>query len=160
MSSERTTVAINGFGRIGRLLARNIYTLNTKYHELLELTAINDPVMTTEEMIYLLKHDSVYGAFSGSVRLCGNNDIEINGSRVAIHHCANPSEVFWGATDFVLESSGKFTSGAQASDHLKMGAKKVIISAPAKDETPTYVMVISSPLILIMMMLLTASVSI
>ena len=141
MSSARISVAINGFGRIGRLLARNIYTPGSKYHELLELTAINDPAMSTEEMIYLLKHDSVYGAFGGSVRLCGNNDIEINGTRVAVHHCANPSEVLWGATDFVLESSGKFTSGAQASAHLKMGAKKVIIRAPAKDETPTYVMV-------------------
>ena len=107
----------------------------------MKLVAINDPGMTVELMVYLFVHDSVYGTFPGTVQQLGDSTLAINGHNIVIHTCKDPSQIPWGNCDFVLESSGCFTTTAHAMEHCKGGAKRVIISAPGKDNTPIYVMV-------------------
>uniref|UniRef100_A0A0D3DXJ2 Glyceraldehyde-3-phosphate dehydrogenase n=1 Tax=Brassica oleracea var. oleracea TaxID=109376 RepID=A0A0D3DXJ2_BRAOL len=110
-TDKKIRIGINGFGRIGRLVARVILQRND-----VELVAVNDPFITTEYMTYMFKYDSVHGQWK-------HNELK------------NPEDIPWGeaGADFVVESTGVFTDKDKAAAHLKGGAKKVVISAPSKD---------------------------
>ena len=130
-------VGINGFGRIGRLVLR----LGAERPDV-EFVGINSHSQTPDYMAYLLKYDSVHGRFAGEVDWDGD-DLIVNGRRIRVFHCELPEEIPWGevGVEYVVESTGVFTTTEKCQAHLKGGAKKVIISAPAKDkETPTFVM--------------------
>lgn len=105
------------------------------------LKAINDPFMTLDYMVYLMKYDSVHGPFKGTVEE-KDGKLVINGHAIDVYTAKNPEDIPWGKSgvDIVCESTGVFTKGPEAARHLKGGCKKVIISAPASDEaTPTIV---------------------
>ncbi|MDD2807730.1 MAG: type I glyceraldehyde-3-phosphate dehydrogenase [Patescibacteria group bacterium] len=121
-------IAINGFGRIGRA-AFKIALANKK----LEVVAIND-LMDTKTLAHLLKYDSVYGQYPPSISATSNG-IKVNGVVYPVYAEKEPAKLPWAkhGVDVVLECTGYFTSKAGASEHLKGGAKKVVISAPAKD---------------------------
>ncbi|MES2676767.1 MAG: type I glyceraldehyde-3-phosphate dehydrogenase [Pseudomonadota bacterium] len=125
-----TRIAINGFGRIGRCIARAIYETND--HDL-ELVAINGPA-PIETQIHLLKYDSIHGRFSKEVKAEGNDVIVIDGKKVKLFGERDPLKLDWKALniDIVMECTGAFTDLESASKHILAGAKKVIISAPAK----------------------------
>ncbi len=128
-------VAINGFGRIGRLVARHL-----KAREGFDLVAIND--LTSPDMLgYLFAHDSVHGTYAGSVEVDGQ-DIIIDGDRMQVFAERDPANLPWGSlgVDYVIESTGLFRTREAAGKHLEAGAKKVIISAPGKDVDETFVM--------------------
>ena len=129
-------VAINGFGRIGRLALRAICETGRKD---IEVVAIND-LADIATNAHLLKYDSVHGRFGSKVEVDGN-DLIIDGKRVKGLQVSDPSKLGWGelSIDVVLECSGRFTKRADASRHLEAGAKKVLISAPATDEDITVV---------------------
>ena len=131
-----TRVAINGFGRIGRLVLRALFESGRKD---VEIVAIND-LADAHTNAHLLKYDSVHGRFNGTVEVDGN-DLIINGQRVKGLQVADPTKLGWGAlnVDVALECSGRFTKRADAAKHLEAGAKKVLISAPATDEDITVV---------------------
>ena len=131
-----TKVAINGFGRIGRLVARALYEAKRSD---IELVAIND-LADTATNAHLLKYDSVHGKFPFSVEVAGN-DMKIDGKLVKVYNEKDPGSIPWKDTsvDIVLECSGVFTDRAKAELHLKGGAKKVLISAPATGEDITVV---------------------
>jgi len=128
-------VGINGFGRIGRLVARVAVE-----HPEIELVGVNDPFLSLENMVYLFKYDSVHGKFNGTVTAKGN-DLEINGRILKVFAERDPTAIPWGANnvDYVVESTGVFTEKDKAHAHIKAGAKKVIISAPSVD-APMFVM--------------------
>ena len=134
MKTKITKIGINGFGRIGRLLAR----IASKDDDV-ELVAINDPFMDAEYAAYLFKYDTTHGTFDGEVSGKGNI-LTINGKKIVFSSEKEPANVKWGENnvDIVLESSGKFNKYDLASEHLKGGAKKVIVTAPGK-EMPTIV---------------------
>ncbi len=124
-------VAINGFGRIGRLAFRQIITATD-----FDIVAIND-IGNAEELSYLLKYDTVHRAFHEDLIKFINNDIIINNiKKVRIFNEMNPETLPWGDlnVDLVLECTGKFTEYDQAYKHIKAGAKKVLISAPSKSD--------------------------
>jgi len=128
-------VAINGFGRIGRLVARHL-----KAREGFDLVAIND--LTSPDMLgYLFGHDSVHGTYAGSVEVDGQ-DIIIDGDRMQVFAERDPANLPWGSlgVEYVIESTGLFRTREAAGKHLEAGAKKVIISAPGKDVDETFVM--------------------
>jgi len=131
-----TTLGINGFGRIGRLVTRAAIA-----HPNTRVVAINDPFMDVDYMVYQLKYDSVHGKFKGTVENVDGKLI-INGEHVAVFNAKSPKDIPWGSVgaDYVCESTGVFTSSEAASQHLAGGAKKVVISAPPKDDTPMFVM--------------------
>ncbi len=128
-------IAINGFGRIGRLVFR-IATLYPDVH----IVAIND-IVPSDNLAYLLKYDSTHGIFDADVRAEGNFLI-VNGKKTAVLSEKDPERLPWREmnVDYVIESTGLFTDRDSAGKHLKAGAKRVIISAPAKGEIPTFVM--------------------
>jgi len=128
-------LGINGFGRIGRTVLR--YAVKEKG---IEIVAIND-LTDAKTLAHLLKYDSVHGVFPGKVEY-NDNELIINGKAIKIMAVRNPEELPWKKekVDYVLESTGLFTARAKAELHLKAGAKKVIISAPATDEDITVVM--------------------
>ena len=130
-----TRIGINGFGRIGRLVMRAALD-----NPDLEVVAINDLVDAATNA-HLLKHDSVHGRLPYEVA-AGDGFIEINGKKVTVFAEKDPSKLPWGevGVDIVVESTGVFRSKDKASAHLVGGAKKVIISAPAKNEDITIVM--------------------
>ncbi|EGR32629.1 hypothetical protein IMG5_076590 [Ichthyophthirius multifiliis] len=132
------TVGINGFGRIGKLVLRA--SLENKQGQLV-VNAINDPFMNTDYLIYQLKYDSAHGKLHGTVEKVNENLIKINGNNVHLTHEKDPNMLKWGdfGTHIVCESTGAFLTQEKAAGHIKGGAKKVILSAPAKDATPTYV---------------------
>jgi glyceraldehyde 3-phosphate dehydrogenase len=132
-------VGINGFGRIGRNVLRAALQ-HSQYGNEFEITAIND-LGNTEILTHLLKYDSIYGKFCGEV-FPKENGIEINGKLVEFFSQVNPSNIPWGKNDvdIVIESTGVFRTREGASKHLQAGAKKVIISAPAKDPDITIVL--------------------
>lgn len=123
-------IAINGFGRIGRLVLRAILS---KYPEL-DVTAIND-ITDAKTLAYLFKYDSIHKIFPGEVNHT-DHSIIINGKEIKIFAEKDPEVLPWKdlGIDLVIESTGLFTSREKAAKHLKAGAKKVIITAPAKDE--------------------------
>ncbi|MEN3014714.1 MAG: type I glyceraldehyde-3-phosphate dehydrogenase [bacterium] len=129
-------IAINGFGRIGRLTAKAILS---KYPEF-ELVAIND-LVDPETNAFLFKYDSTYGTYEGEVSY-GQDYIQINGKKIKVFQESDPEKLPWKDLniDVVIESTGKFTDREKAEKHLKAGAKKVIITAPAKGEDITIVL--------------------
>jgi glyceraldehyde 3-phosphate dehydrogenase len=135
-TSVATRIGINGFGRIGR----NFYRAMTAKGSDLELVALND-LGDAETMAHLLKYDSVHGRLGKEVKL-SNGGFTIDGADVKLLSERDPGNLPWGdlGVDIVIESTGFFTKKADASKHIAGGAKKVIISAPAKDEDVTIVM--------------------
>ncbi|EMS45411.1 Glyceraldehyde-3-phosphate dehydrogenase, cytosolic [Triticum urartu] len=130
LSGEKTKVGINGFGRIGRLVLR----IATSRDDI-EVVAVNDPFIDAKYMAYMFKYDSTHGPFKGSINVVDDSTLEINGKKITITSKRDPAEIPWGnfGADYVVESSGVFTTIDKASVHLKGGAKKVVISAPSAD---------------------------
>lgn len=128
-------VGINGFGRIGRLVFRAMTERDN-----IEVVGIND-LINAEYMAYMLKYDSVHGIFPGEVSVEGN-DLVVNGKRIRVTAEKDPSNLKWNeiGADYVVESTGLFLDKESAAKHLTAGAKKVILSAPSKDDTPMFVM--------------------
>ncbi|MGA0247890.1 MAG: type I glyceraldehyde-3-phosphate dehydrogenase [Schleiferiaceae bacterium] len=135
-------IAINGFGRIGRLTFRNLLNKSG-----LEVVAIND-LTDTATLAHLLKYDSAHGRFNGTVSHTPNSLI-VNGKEIVITAVRNPAELPWGemGIDMVIESTGIFTSQEQLKMHLTAGAKKVGLSAPAKDDVKTIVLGVNDELL-------------
>ena len=127
-------IAINGFGRIGRCSARIIEN-DPNY----ELCIIND---TAERKVtrYLLKYDTVHGEFNKEVEVLDDDHIAIGGRKVRVYSTRNIEDLDLSGIDVVLECTGKFLTTEKCETYLKQGAKKVIMSAPAKDDTPTFVL--------------------
>ena len=128
-------VAINGFGRIGRLAFRQMFGA-----EGYDVVAIND--LTSPEMLaHLLKYDTAQGRYDGHTVISGDDSITVDGKTITIYKNANPAELPWGAlgVDVVLECTGFFTEKEKAALHIQAGAKKVVISAPADAQTKTVV---------------------
>ena len=127
-------IAINGFGRIGRCSARIIEN-DPNY----ELCIIND---TAERKVtrYLLKYDTVHGEFNKEVEVLDDDHIAIDGRKVRVYSTRNIEDLDLSGIDVVLECTGKFLTTEKCEAYLKQGAKKVIMSAPAKDDTPTFVL--------------------
>lgn len=126
---------INGFGRIGRLVARIMVE-----DERTDLKAINTGA-GADYMAYQFKYDTIHGRWGGSLEVNGD-DLIINGQTIKTTHTRNPEEIPWGGlgVDYLCESTGVFLTGEKAAPHVAAGAKKVIFSAPAKDDSPTIVM--------------------
>ena len=128
-------IGINGFGRIGRLVFRA--AMNNPN---VQVVGINDPFIDLEYMQYMLKYDSVHGRFKGEI---GEKDgkFVVNGNEIAVYASMDPAEIPWKdcGADYVVESTGVFTTTDKASAHFKGGAKKVVISAPSND-APMFVM--------------------
>ena len=135
-------IAINGFGRIGRLAFRNLLEKKN-----LEVIAIND-LTDTPTLAHLLKYDSAHGIFPGDIKDT-NNSLIINGKEIKITAIKNPSELPWGELniDIVVESTGLFTSADQLQMHIAAGAKKVGLSAPAKGNVKTIVLGVNDHLL-------------
>ncbi|KAK4753351.1 hypothetical protein SAY87_022149 [Trapa incisa] len=129
-SSINIKVGINGFGRIGRLVLR-IATSRDDF----DVVAVNDPFIDAKYMAYMFKYDSTHGVFEGTIKVVDDSTLEINGKSVKVENKRNPEDIPWGhhGAEYVVESSGVFTTMGKASSHLKAGAKKVVISAPSAD---------------------------
>ena len=131
-------IGINGFGRIGRL----VFRVAVAQPEVFDVVAVNDPFIGTDYMAYMTKYDTIHGRFDG-VAEAKDGKFLVNGKEVKVFDKMNPEEIPWGevGVEYVVESTGVFTTTEKCQAHLKGGAKKVVISAPAKDkETPTFVM--------------------
>jgi glyceraldehyde 3-phosphate dehydrogenase len=128
-------VGINGFGRIGRM----VFRAAVKDFPDIEVVAIND-LLEPDYLAYMLKHDSVHGRFKGDVSVDGNTLI-VNGKKIRLTAIKNPAELKWGEAkaDIVVESTGFFLTKETCQAHIDAGAKKVIQSAPSKDDTPMFV---------------------
>jgi glyceraldehyde 3-phosphate dehydrogenase len=132
-----TRVAINGFGRIGRLVLRSILQ---RYKKDLTVIAVND-MADLHTNAHLFRYDSTYGIYPGTVE-AGEGMIRIDGDNIAVHNQKDPARLPWKqlGVDIVIESTGMFTDGAQVKAHLDAGAKKAIITAPATHEDITVVL--------------------
>jgi len=131
------TIGINGFGRIGRLVMRAAQNKPN-----VRVVAVNDPFIPVEYMEYMYKYDTTHGRAGQEVTHdASNNTISVDGNSIKVFDKMDPSKIDWGSVgaDYVVESTGAFTSTEGASAHLKGGAKKVIISAPSGD-APMFVM--------------------
>ncbi|MBQ8300232.1 MAG: type I glyceraldehyde-3-phosphate dehydrogenase [Clostridia bacterium] len=128
-------VGINGFGRIGSLAFSASFD-----KEDIDVVAINDPFISVDYMVYMIKHDTVHGQFKGEVHE-ENGCLVVNGNTIKVYNEKDPAQIPWGeaGVEYVLECSGVFTTTETASAHLQGGAKKVVISAPSKD-APMFVM--------------------
>lgn len=128
-------IGINGFGRIGRLVMRAAAERND-----IEVVAIND-LLDTDYIAYLLKYDSTHGLFDGEVTV-DNNSLVVNGKTIRITSERDPAALKWDEVDVdvVVESTGLFLTKETAAKHIEAGAKKVVMSAPSKDDTPMFVM--------------------
>ena len=124
-------IGINGFGRIGRLVCRAI----VENHPEIKIVGINNPGVNPENMAYLFKHDSVHGKYKGEV-IFTEDELIINNRVIKIFGERNPENIPWDevSAEYICESTGIFRTFETASKHLLSGAKKVIISAPSKDE--------------------------
>lgn len=131
----RMKIGINGFGRIGRLACRIASLRND-----IEIVAIND-LADLDYIAYLLKYDSTHGQFTGTIEK-NEGFLVVNGSKIRVTSEKDPTSINWKDmdVDIVLECTGLFLTQSDAKKHLQSGAKKVILSAPAKDDTPTFVM--------------------
>lgn len=129
-------VAINGFGRIGRLVFRAAVT----NHPNVEIVGIND-LVDVDYMAYMLKYDSTHGIFQGDIAV-DNGSLVVNGKKIRVTAEKDPANLKWDdlGVDVVVESTGLFLDKEKAGLHLQAGAKRVVLSAPAKDDTPTFVM--------------------
>ncbi len=123
-------VGINGFGRIGRLVFRAAMA----QPDVFEVVGVNDPFMTPDYMAYMLRYDTIHGQYKGDVSFT-EDGIVVNGKAVKHFACMNPADIPWGevGADYIVESTGAFTTTEKASAHLAAGAKKVVISAPSSD---------------------------
>ncbi|HKR46518.1 MAG TPA: type I glyceraldehyde-3-phosphate dehydrogenase [Paraburkholderia sp.] len=128
-------VGINGFGRIGRM----VFRAATQNFPDIEIVGIND-LLEPDYLAYMLKHDSVHGHFKGTVAVDGNT-LVVNGKKIRLTAVKDPAELKWGevGADIVVESTGLFLTKETAQKHISAGAKKVILSAPSKDDTPMFV---------------------
>ena len=128
-------VGINGFGRIGRLVFRA--AMNNPQ---VEIVGIND-LIDVDYMAYMLKYDSTHGIFKGEISIDGGH-LVVNGKKIRVTAEKDPANLKWDeiGAEYVVESTGLFLDQEKAGLHLKAGAKRVIMSAPAKDDTPTFVM--------------------
>ncbi|MBW8358272.1 MAG: type I glyceraldehyde-3-phosphate dehydrogenase [Weeksellaceae bacterium] len=128
-------VGINGFGRIGGLVFNAMLERDN-----IEIVGIND-LINAEYMAYMMKYDSVHGKFDGEIRVEGN-DLIVNGKKIRVTSERDPNNLKWSevGADYIVESTGLFLDNATATAHLNAGAKKVILSAPSKDDTPMFVM--------------------
>ena len=131
----KAKVGINGFGRIGRLVFRA-----AMYNEKVDVVGINDPFIDLEYMVYMLRYDTVHGQFKGTIETKGDK-LVVNGKEIAVYASMNPAEIPWKdcGAEYVVESTGVFTTTEKASAHIEAGAKKVVISAPSAD-APMFVM--------------------
>jgi glyceraldehyde 3-phosphate dehydrogenase len=122
-------VGINGFGRIGRIVLRNALELQD-----IKVVAVNDPFIDLEYMVYMFKYDSVHGRFKGTIE-AKEGKLVINGTPVTVFSERDPAAIPWSSAsaEYIVESTGVFTTIDKASAHLKGGAKKVVISAPSAD---------------------------
>ena len=130
-------VGINGFGRIGRL----VFRAAVSQPEVFEVVGINDPFIDLDYMVYMVKYDTIHGKFQGEVK-AENGKLVVNGKAISVYAEKDPANIGWAecGAEYVVESTGVFCTTEKASAHLAAGAKKVVISAPAKDkETPTFV---------------------
>ena len=132
---NKIKIGINGFGRIGRLVLRA-----TEKNNNIVVVGIND-LIDAEYMSYMLRYDSTHGKFKGSVETKGNNLI-VNGNKIRVTNEKNPSKLKWSdiGAEYIVESTGLFLTKDSAKGHIESGAKKVIMSAPSKDDTPMFVM--------------------
>ncbi|QLG86815.1 type I glyceraldehyde-3-phosphate dehydrogenase [Chitinibacter bivalviorum] len=129
-------VGINGFGRIGRMVFRAaVYN----FADDIEIVGIND-LLEPDYLAYMLKHDSVHGKFKGEVAIVDGN-LVVNGKTIRLTAVKDPAELKWGeiGADVVVESTGLFLTKETCEKHMAAGAKKVIMSAPSKDDTPMFV---------------------
>ena len=128
-------IGINGFGRIGRM----VFRCSIEEFDDIEVVAIND-LLEPDYLAYMLTHDSVHGRFRGDVSVSGNNLI-VNGKQIRLTAIKDPTELKWDevGADIVVESTGLFLTKELAQKHIQAGAKKVVLSAPSKDDTPMYV---------------------
>ena len=128
-------IGINGFGRIGRLVLRAALKSGG-----VKVVAVNDPFIDLEYMVYMFKYDSTHGRYPGEVK-AENNKLVVDGQAISVFMERTPSAIPWGkaGADYVVESTGVFTTTDKAKAHLEGGAKKVIISAPSAD-APMFVM--------------------
>ncbi len=130
-------LGINGFGRIGRL----VFRVALSQPEIFEVISINDPFVDLDYMAYMVKYDTVHGKFAGDIST-KNGKLIVNNEPINVYAQKDPEQIPWGAdgAEYIIESTGVFCTTEKALNHIKAGAKKVIISAPAKDsETPTFV---------------------
>jgi len=132
---NKIKIGINGFGRIGRLVFRA-----ASKNKNIQVVGIND-LIDTNYMSYMLKYDTTHGRFDGSISVNGNN-LEVNGKNIRVTNEKDPSKLNWSEieAEYVIESTGLFLTKDSAKGHIKSGAKKVIMSAPSKDDTPMFVM--------------------
>ena len=132
-------LGINGFGRIGRLVFRAAANRPD-----VNIVGINDPFLSPEYMAYLLKYDSVHGRFKGEAE-AGDGCIVVNGKEIAVASEMKPEDIKWGdcGAEYVVESTGVFLTKEKAAGHIAGGAKKVVMSAPSKDDTPMFVMAVN-----------------
>ncbi len=128
-------VGINGFGRIGRFVFRQSVKRSN-----IQVVAIND-LIDVEYMAYMLKYDSTHGRFDGEVEV-KNGKLVVNGNEIRVTAERNPADINWGevGVEYVVESTGLFLTKEKSEGHIKAGAKKVVMSAPSKDDTPMFVM--------------------
>jgi glyceraldehyde 3-phosphate dehydrogenase len=128
-------VGINGFGRIGRM----VFRAAVQHFPDIEIVGIND-LLEPDYLAYMLQYDSVHGRFKGDIKVDGNTLI-VNGKKIRLTAVKNPAELKWNevGAQVVVESTGLFLDNATASAHLTAGAKKVVMSAPSKDDTPMFV---------------------
>jgi glyceraldehyde 3-phosphate dehydrogenase (phosphorylating) len=133
-----TRVGINGFGRIGR---QSLKAILERHPDDIEVVAIND-ITDSATNAHLFRYDSTYGRFDGSVEVVDNDDIAINGKKIRVFAQKDPAEIPWAeeGAQIVIESTGFFTDATKAKAHLHDTVKKVIISAPAKNEDITVVL--------------------
>lgn len=129
-------IGINGFGRIGRLVFRSAID-NPK----VEIRGINDPFLDVAYMAYMLKYDSVHGQFKGTIET-GEDFLIVNGKKVMVYASMEPAGIPWKdcGAEYIVESTGVFLTKEKAQGHITAGAKKVVMSAPSKDDTPMFVM--------------------
>lgn len=128
-------VGINGFGRIGRM----VFRAAVQNFPDIEIVAIND-LLEPDYLAYMLQHDSVHGRFKGEVSIEGDT-LVVNGKKIRLTAVKDPAELRWGeiGADVVIESTGLFLTDESCQKHITAGAKKVIMSAPSKDDTPMFV---------------------
>lgn len=131
---SKIKVGINGFGRIGRLVFRAMAERDN-----VQVVGIND-LIDAEYMAYMLKYDSVHGTFQGEVSVEGN-DLIVNGNKIRVTSEKDPNNLKWNeiGAEYIVESTGLFLTKEAAQAHINAGAKKVVLSAPSKDDTPMFV---------------------
>ena len=131
---SKIKIGINGFGRIGRLVFRAAQSRDD-----IQVVAIND-LIDVEYMAYMLKYDTMHGKFNGTIEV-KEGKLVVNGNAIRITAEKNPADLKWGeiGAEYVVESTGLFLTKEKAEAHLQAGAKRVIMSAPSKDDTPMFV---------------------